>query len=409
MPIKKPVTSMEATQIAHETVQSYSSKADKMDVFKYGYGQQNVVAPGVVAYTVSRKFLLDNIDNWGKLISFTDPWLTTQAMELLEGQIQTGDKKVAVPLKQIGKIAKIGIDAHQFHDAFVKAEEETPGTKPSLYGGGEEVRSKIFNQPNACILPKNKKAQKIFKEYSSTLLIPERIWLDTAHVTSIFTSEPVLSNIFYSVRLKKVSENRAKALCLWQNTTWGILAILASREETIGRWMRLKMGHWKLLPVLDAVSLPKEKLTRLGDLFEEFAETEWRRLPEQFTGTTIQEERVKLDLEVLKVLQPNINLSEAENFLRRELYVRIAEAFRRWIGKPTFGFRRLASAKSRQSEERELLSLANSTSYNFLGEVPQSLKVVCPFQFFGIPLVALAKDCSHRIFHPSQETLEIDT
>lgn len=330
--LRKPTTAIAATQLAHEIVQRYASQADTMNVFKYGYGQQNVIAPGVVAYTVSRKFLLENIDNWGKLISFTDPWLTTQAMDLLEGQIQIGDKKVSVPLKHVGKIAKIGIDAHQFHDTFVKTEEWTPGTKPSLYGGGEEVRSQIFNQPNACILPKTEKAQKIFKEYSSTLLIPDRIWLDTAHVTSIFTSEPVLSNIFYSVRLKKDSENRAKALCLWLNTTWGLLTILASRAETRGRWMRLKMGHWKLLPVLDVASLPKEKLLQFGELFEGFAETEWRRLPEQFTGTTIQEERVNLDLEVLKILQPNVNIDEVEDFLRRELYVRIGEAFRSWIG-----------------------------------------------------------------------------
>ncbi|MGB9671589.1 MAG: hypothetical protein ACPLZY_00405 [Candidatus Norongarragalinales archaeon] len=330
--LKKPATAMEATQLAHEIVQSYASKADKMDVFKHGYGQHNIIAPGVVAYTVSRKFLLENIDNWGKLISFTDPWLTTQAMELLEGQIQVGDKKVSVPSKQIGKIARIGIDRHQFHDNFQRVDEGTPGTKPCVFGGGEEIRSKIFSEPNTRILPKTEKGKTLFEKYSSTLLVPDRIWFDTAHVTSIVVSEPVLSNLFYSVRLKKMSDIKAKALCLWLNTTWGLLTILASREETRGRWISLKMGHWKLLPVLDVASLPKEKLSRLGEIFKEFAETEWRRLPEQFTGTTIQEDRVKLDLEVLKILQPNVNLSEAEGFLRRELYVRIGEAFKSWIG-----------------------------------------------------------------------------
>jgi hypothetical protein len=303
-----------------------------MDVFRYGYGQQNVIAQGVVAYTVSRKFLLENIDNWGKLISFTDPWLTTQAMELLEGQIQIGDKRVCVPLKQVGNIARIGIDRHQFHDNFQRVDKGTPGTKPCVFGGGEEIRSRILSQPNTRILPKTEKARTLFEKYSSTLLIPDRIWFDTAHVTSIVVSEPVLSNLFYSARLKKMSDNKAKALCLWLNTTWGLLTILASREETRGRWISLKMGHWKLLPVLDVTSLPKEKLAQFGELFREFAETEWRRLPEQFTGATIQEERVKLDLEVLKILLPNINLSEAEDFLRRELYMRIGEAFRSWIG-----------------------------------------------------------------------------
>ena len=330
--LKKPTTAMAATQLAHDIFSSYAAGADRMDVFKHGYGQQNLVAPHVVAYTVPRKILLENIDNWGKLIAFTDPWLTLQAMELLEGKIQVQDGKIDVPMEQIGKLAKIGVDRHQFHDNFAEAEEGTPGTKPSLFGGGEEVRSRILGTPNARILPKTEKAKTIFREYSSALLIPDRIWFDTAHVTAISITEPVLSNIFYSVKLKKPTENRAKALCLWLNTTWGLLTVLASREETRGRWISLKMGHWKLLPVLDVSSLSREKLSRLGKLFDEFADAEWRRLPEQFTGQTMQEGRVALDLGVLKILQPDVDAAKAENYLRTELYPRIADAIRSWTG-----------------------------------------------------------------------------
>lgn len=330
--LKKPTTAMEATQLAHEIAASYGSNAEKMDVFEHGYSQHNIISSGVVAYTLPRKILLENIDNWGKLISFTDPWLTLQALKLISGEIQVNEKTFDIPLKHLGRIAKIGIDAHQFHDNFAKVEEGTPGTKPSLYGGSEEVRSKLLNPPNSRIFPKTKKAKTLFKEYSSELLVPDRIWLDTAHVTSTCTSEPVLSNIFYSVKLKKKSKNRGKALCLWFNTTWGLLTILASRAETRGRWMRLKMGHWKLLPVLDVSTLSPEKLAQLGALFDEFADVEWRRLPEQFTAKTIQKERVALDLKVLKIIRPDVNISEAEDFLRRELYTRIADSLRSWLG-----------------------------------------------------------------------------
>jgi len=132
--LKKPATAMEATQLAHEIATGYNSKADKMDIFEPGYGQQNVVASGVIAYTIPRKVLLENIDNWGKLVAFTDPWLTLQVMELLGGKIQLSDKKISVPLRQIGKFAKIGVDRHQFHDNFAEVEDRTPGCKPSLFG-----------------------------------------------------------------------------------------------------------------------------------------------------------------------------------------------------------------------------------------------------------------------------------
>jgi len=82
---------------------------------------------------------------------------------------------------------------------------------------------------------KKRKAQTLFKEYSSTLLIPDRVRLNTAHVTSIFIFEPVLSNIFYSVKLKRTSENRAKALCLWLNTTWGATNHPSQQRRNRGR------------------------------------------------------------------------------------------------------------------------------------------------------------------------------
>ena len=46
-----------------------------------------------------------------------------------------------------------------------------------------------------------------------------------------------------------------KALVLWLNSTWGILSLLVNRQETEGPWTRLKVGQWRLLPVLDVASL----------------------------------------------------------------------------------------------------------------------------------------------------------
>ena len=103
--------------------------------------------------------------------------------------------RISVPIKRLGEIATIGIDAHQFHNSFQKV-GKAPGALPCLYGGEEEVRSKLQAEPNAYILPKNDKARKMFKKFASELLIPDRIWFDTAHVTSVYTSQPVLFKYF---------------------------------------------------------------------------------------------------------------------------------------------------------------------------------------------------------------------
>jgi len=104
--------------------------------------------------------------------------------------------------------------------------------------------------------------------------------VNTAHVVSLFSDVPVNSNIFYVVRLKDENKQRLKALCLWLNTTWGILTVLGSREETHGGFVGLKMSQWRLLPVLDIDSLSQDKVKALATAFDEFKDKEPARIPD---------------------------------------------------------------------------------------------------------------------------------
>jgi len=328
--LKKPSSALEGVWLAHEIVGKYG-KADEIDAEK-GYHAGNFVKAGAcsgVVYAVPRQLLLKHLDNWGKLLAFTNPQLSMYALELLEGKIGFGEAKISVPMKRLGEIAMLGIDAHQFHDGFQRA-EGAPAALPCLYGGEEEVRSRLEAEPNTQILPKDEGARKTFERFASELLVPDRIWFDTAHVTSVYATRPVLSNIFYAVKLKtNNSSNRLKALCAWLNSTWGIMTILACRQETRGAWIRLKMSHWRLLPVLDVTVLPNEKIEALSNVFDRFKEAELKRLPEQYSSS--QEERLTLDIEVLKALEPSVNEEEARDRLI-DLYADLSDALKNWIG-----------------------------------------------------------------------------
>jgi len=330
--LKKPKTAMEAVQLAHEVVRKYSKEAEALDVLEHGYGVRNMVSSDALMYTVSRQILLENVDNWGKIIPFTDPWLSTETLTLLSGKMSLGEVQVNIPLKRLGKIARIGIDRRQFHDHFTVVDSNIPGSLPSVYGGKEEIRSNLSIDPNAYILPKDAKGRRLFQEFSSSLLIPDRIRFNTTHVISLYASVPVMSNIFYSVRFRtKHLEAKAKALSLWLNTTWGLLTVLASREETEGAWMSLKMGHWRLLPVLDVTSLSKEKLRKLAELFDRYKDVKLKRLIEQY-GPNVQDERLQLDVEFLKILNPEVNRRKIDEFLKKELYPRLYQALKQWTG-----------------------------------------------------------------------------
>ena len=314
--LSKPSTSLEARALALRIVKTVEE--DYLEVN----------GARAYAYEVPRKKLIERLHNWGALLSFTDPDLIKLSDEILSGKLFGRE----IPMEVFGKIANIGIDRHQFHDLFQKVSGRPPSSYPIIYGGEEERRLYMLTAPNAWAKPKrgkSAKARSTFKDFSSSLLVPDRIRVDTTHITAMYCNEPVLSNIFYAVRLKsnEVNVDKLKALCLWLNTTWGILSILANRSETEGAWINLKMTHWKLLPVLDVMNINEDTLRCLTTVFNRYCRSGLRKLPEQYDPRSIDEARLGIDVEFLKCLGIDV---EEEKI--RMLYGRIYESLRQWIG-----------------------------------------------------------------------------
>jgi len=194
--------------------------------------------------------------------------------------VQSSIIKIQIPLTYLNNIiTSIGIDSHQYHDNFKTVATQTP--YPVIHGGEESLRTSMLVKPNAFAHPKSDKAKQVYEKHASKVLVPDRIWWDTAHVIALYCTEPIISNIFYAVKLKvpdNVMEYAEKAFVLWLNTTWGMLTVLLSREETRGRWTRLKMGQWRLLKVLDVSALSLDMLKMLAKVFDAYANKVLRRI-----------------------------------------------------------------------------------------------------------------------------------
>jgi type I restriction-modification system DNA methylase subunit len=309
--LRKPVTSMEARALA----------------FGILSGEGFVDANGARAYTytVSRRDLIEEIFNWGVLLAFPEPELSKLVAEVVRGRVFNSN----IPMTELGKIAQMGIDRHQFHDAFAEARGGL-GPYPAVYGGGEETRLRMLVKPNARITAKSNdvraKCDELFSRFAGKLLIPDRLAVDTCHVVSMYCDEPVLSNIFYTVKLRESKQEQEKALCLWLNTTWGILTVLANRSETGGGWVQLKMTHWKLMPILDVAKLSDGLVSKLAEIFDKYCDEELRRLPEQFKPDDIDPIRKKIDTEFLNALGIRFREEELE-----KLYSMIYRNLKAWL------------------------------------------------------------------------------
>jgi hypothetical protein len=315
---RKPTTSLEARALAFKIVSL------KNDNYLEVNGSKAYV------YRIPRRKLIKNLFNWGSLLAFPDPTLTEIAEGVLDGNIFT----TKIPMIRLGEIAKIGIDRHQFNDVFKIVSEGTLGSYPAVYGGEEEIRLQMLVEPNACVVPNGKKTykesrpgEKLFDEFSSTLLVPNRIRVNTTHVIAMCSIKPVLSNIFYAVRLRNNEDIiKLKILCLWLNTSWGILSILANRTETEGGWISLNMTHWRLQPVLDVTRLDEEKIKELAEVFDKYSNKCLQRLPDQFKPDNIDPIRKDIDENFLEVL--NIGYDETKI---NELYKLIYQNLDKWI------------------------------------------------------------------------------
>ncbi len=320
--LKKPSTSMEAIALAN-TIRTNDN--------------EYVEASGAKSFIISakRKELIDNIDNWGRFVSLPDIRMIKEIKNVLDGVLKIGNQEVRIPLVRLNQImSSIGIDAHRFIDTFKIVElslmsgKAVPGSVRIIKGGEEAQRLKMRTGSNAYAVPIIERGKKIFNEISSRLLIPDRIRINTAHVISMFSDEKVISNIFYALHIKEESIEKLKSLCLWLNTTWGMLSVLSSREETHGGFIRLKMSQWRLLPVLDIDGIGENKVNNCADLFDKFANCQLRRIPEQYGSRgKIDKNRLELDTDFLSIF--GIQAKESDLMI---LYEGIAQSIVQWIG-----------------------------------------------------------------------------
>ena len=328
--LSKPSTALEAMMLAEEIKRASREMPS---------GSSKTVSSGqatAYVFKVSKKLLLENTDNWNMFVAIPEPILTKVIESLLtSGEIVVGDQsiKARIPTTRfITLIEKIGIDRHEFNDHFRVVRVRT--AYPVVHGGGEEVRIRMIVRPNSYAEPKKGRADSIFRDYTGRVLVPNRIRWNTAHTTALYSTTPVLSNIFYAVRLKanEMLYLAEKALVLWFNTAWGLLTVLAYREETEGAWTELTMSQWRLLPVLDISRLDPTTLSKLAEIFDKHADKQLRRISDQFDPSNPDPVRLSIDIEFLKAFNPNLD----DNTLRKallDIYRHIHTALRTWIGK----------------------------------------------------------------------------
>lgn len=207
------------------------------------------------------------------------------AMLLLEGGgVWTPGARSAtkVPLCALDEIGEIGPDQRDVMDGFERTDTIT--AYPMVENHDTKQRTSLATEPDKYLAPlavarrgrRLKPASQLWDK-AGRLLVSERVRLNTVRVVSMCADRPVLSNVWWAVKTDK--DGIDKAIAVWLNSSLGILTLLATRNTTMGAWVKLKKADLKEMLVLDVRAISEAQLQALADLFDDLADEEFERLP----------------------------------------------------------------------------------------------------------------------------------
>jgi len=154
-------------------------------------------------------------------------------------------------------------------------------------------------------LPEAKAGQHLRKvedlwPLAGKLLVAERLRLNTRRLTTVWLEQPVLSNLWWTVSLKEKRsiDQNSKTLALWLNSTLGLIALIANREETEGPWIDFKKPVLKALPVLDVTLLSGDQRRELASAYDRLADQTLQPFP-QMAGDPV---RAEIDAAIAQAL-----------------------------------------------------------------------------------------------------------
>ena len=189
----------------------------------------------------------------------------------------------SIPMCRLDEIGEIGPDRRRLVDGF--DETTTVTAYPMIKGHDTDERTSFVCQPDHYLSPlvKPKGRQKPgygqhLWQQSGRLLIAEGARLDTARVLAMTSTTNVLSNVWWPVKVD--NPQYESVLAVWLNSSVGLLTTLTHRTSTEGGWVGFKKTDLKGMPVLDPRQLSGCQLKGLSDLFDDWADSQFERLPQ---------------------------------------------------------------------------------------------------------------------------------
>ena len=195
-------------------------------------------------------------------VNFLSPFLVQAYRELVE------DSLGSTPTVPMNQLAYVGPAGQRIRDAYTQSDMPTKSGRKALWHHKTDVIQSMAGAADVYIEPKEGKehlAEKYW-EQRSRFLLPARLRLNLARVAAVILPEQVVGSIWIPCRPH--DRDFAKALCLYLNSTPGLLTLLGSRDNKIPAYPAFSLDTLRSLPLPDFKSMDLERRTLLGQAFD---------------------------------------------------------------------------------------------------------------------------------------------
>ena len=213
--------------------------------------------------------------DWGA-VQFMSPYLCEQFSRLASGDL--------FPVTALGKIADVGPLGRRIRDAFTKTEMPDVQGRMALWQHDTTVTQSMSAKPDTHIAAKRGKEHLADRYWGqrSRLLLPTHLNLPTARVVTARLEVPTVGSLWVPCNINVPQNSLAeweKALCVFLNSSVGILALLGDRTNKKPTYPNLSLDDLRKLVVPDFKALGEDAVSRLAAAYDRYAEDVLLPLP----------------------------------------------------------------------------------------------------------------------------------
>ena len=195
-------------------------------------------------------------------VNFLSPFLVEAYRTLSEanpGIVETVSMK---------DLAEVGPDGRGIRDSYTRSLMPTPSGRKALWFHKTEVTQSMGAKTDSYIEPKAHKEHLADKYWGmrSPLLLTHRLRLNVAQVAAVMLPEPAVGSSWTPCRPH--DPHTAKALCLYLNSTLGLLSLLGTRDNRLPSYSYLSLDTLRSLPVPNLAALSAAERGLLDGWFD---------------------------------------------------------------------------------------------------------------------------------------------